>query len=225
MFEFGKIIFVVFFMLLPLANPLVSATMMMSLGARLPDEEKNKQAKQAAKYSLALMLISFYCGQIVMKVFGISIPGLRIAGGLIVMVIGFQMLFPSQNSSTSPELESKKDELKGKGTSSSSLAFIPLTMPGFAGPGTIAMIISIASTLPSFGAPMWIMLTAPIISFIGLCLFLWFCLKSSAKIVAKIGQSGIDAISRIMGFLLVCMGVQFCINGVIELVHQLPVAK
>ena len=44
MFEFGKIIFVVFFMLLPLANPLVSATMMMSLGARLPDEEKNKQA-------------------------------------------------------------------------------------------------------------------------------------------------------------------------------------
>ncbi len=223
MFEFGKMIFVVFFMLLPLANPLVSATMMMSLGARLPEEEKNKQAKEAAKYSLAVMLISFYCGHLVMKVFGISIPGLRIAGGLIVMAIGFQMLFPSQNSASSPELESKKDELRGK--AASSLAFIPLTMPGFAGPGTIAMIISIASTLPSFDAPMWVMLTAPIISFIGLCLFLWLCLKSSAKIVAKIGQSGIDAISRVMGFLLVCMGVQFCINGVVELLHQMPLAK
>lgn len=93
-------------------------------------------------------------------------------------------------------------------------------MPGFAGPGTIAMIISIASTLPSFDAPMWIMLSAPIFSFIGLSLVLWGCLRSSAKIVAKIGQSGIDAISRVMGFLLVCMGVQFCINGVLELIQQ-----
>lgn len=220
MFEFVKIIFVVFFMLLPLANPLVAVTLMMSLGGRLSPEEKNRQAKEAAKYSLAVMLVSFYCGHLVMKVFGISIPGLRIAGGLIVMVIGFQMLFPSPNNSDSPELESKRDELKGRG--SSSLAFIPLTMPGFAGPGTIAMVISIASTLPNFGAPMWIMLSAPIISFIGLCLFLWFCLKSSAKIVSKIGQSGIDAISRVMGFLLVCMGVQFCINGVIELIQNTP---
>lgn len=224
MFEFVKIAVLVFFMLLPLANPLVAVTLMMSLGARLPDAEKARQSRDAAKYSLAVMLVSFYCGQLVMKIFGISIPGLRIAGGLIVLVIGFQMLFPAQSSGT-PELESKKDELKGKGSASSSLAFIPLTMPGFAGPGTIAMVISIASTLPSFGAPMWVMLSAPILSFIGLCLFLWFCLKSSAKIVAKIGQSGIDAISRVMGFLLVCMGVQFCINGVIELMQQVPLVK
>lgn len=222
MFEFIKIVVAVFFMLLPLANPLVAVTLMMSLGARLPDVEKKRQSRDAAKYSLAVMLVSFYCGQLVMKIFGISIPGLRIAGGLIVLVIGFQMLFPAQNSG-SPELESKKDELKGRGASN--IAFIPLTMPGFAGPGTIAMVISIASTLPSFGAPMWIMLSAPILSFMGLCWFLWFCLKSSAKIVDKIGQSGIDAISRIMGFLLVCMGVQFCINGVIELMQQIPLAK
>ncbi len=220
MFDFIKIIFVVFLMLLPLANPLVSVTLLMSLGARLPDEEKKRQSRQAAIYSLAMMLISFYCGHIVMKVFGISIPGLRIAGGLIVMVIGFQMLFPAQGSAGAPELESKKDELKGSGASNSNIAFIPLTMPGFAGPGTIAMIISIASTLPSFDAPMWIMLSAPIFSFIGLSLVLWGCLRSSAKIVAKIGQSGIDAISRVMGFLLVCMGVQFCINGVLELIQQ-----
>lgn len=218
MMDFIKIIFVVFFMLLPLANPLVSVTLMMSLGSRLPNEEKNRQALQAAKYSLAVLLISFYCGHLIMKFFGISIPGLRIAGGLIVMVIGFQMLFPQPSAQESPELESKRDELKGRGATN--IAFIPLTMPGFTGPGTIAMVISIASTLPNFDAPMWVMLSAPIVSFIALCLCFWLCLRSAAYIVAKIGQSGIDAISRVMGFLLVCMGVQFCINGVLEIMHQ-----
>lgn len=220
-FEFIKVISLVFIMLLPLANPLVSVTLMMSLGARLSNEEKNRQAKSAAKYSLAVMLISFYCGHLVMKLFGISIPGLRIAGGLIVMVIGFQMLFPSQSNNDVPELESKKGELRKQ--ASANIAFIPLTMPGFAGPGTIAMIISIASTLPSFDAPMWIMLTAPIVSFVLLCVLFWACLKSSAYIMVKVGQSGIDAISRVMGFLLVCMGVQFCINGIIELLQTTPI--
>lgn len=221
MFDFIKTVFVVFFMLLPLANPLVSVTLLMSLGSRLPPEEKNRQAKSAAKYSFLMLVISFYCGHIIMEVFGISIPGLRIAGGLIVMVIGFQMLFPNPRTLDVPELESKKDEIKGRGTSS--LAFIPLTMPGFTGPGTIAMVISIASTLPHFGPSMWIMLTAPVVSFLGLCLLFWVCLRSSDYIVKKIGQSGIDAISRIMGFLLVCMGVQFCINGILELIKT-PIA-
>ena len=131
MFDFVKVIAMVFLMLIPLANPLVAVTLMMSLGARLSTEEKHKQAKDAAKYSLIVMLISFYCGQLVMQIFGISIPGLRIAGGLIVMVIGFQMLFPPQNYGSTPELESKKDELKNR--AAMNLAFIPLTMPGFAG--------------------------------------------------------------------------------------------
>ncbi|MBS7818170.1 stress protection protein MarC [Wohlfahrtiimonas chitiniclastica] len=218
MFDFVKVIAMVFLMLIPLANPLVAVTLMMSLGARLSTEEKHKQAKDAAKYSLIVMLISFYCGQLVMQIFGISIPGLRIAGGLIVMVIGFQMLFPPQNYGSTPELESKKDELKNR--AAMNLAFIPLTMPGFAGPGTIAMVISIASTLPNFGAPTWVTLTAPVFSFIALCLFLWFCLRSSEFIIRKLGQSGIEVISRVMGFLLVCMGVQFCINGVVELLHH-----
>ncbi|GAA5101099.1 MarC family NAAT transporter [Wohlfahrtiimonas larvae] len=209
MFDFIKIIFVVFFMLLPLANPLVAVTLMMSLGARLSPEDKQKQSREAAKYSFCVMLVSFFCGQLVMNIFGISIPGLRIAGGLIVLIIGFQMLFPA------PTQGNVVDE--GLTSNSTSLSFIPLTMPGFAGPGTIAMVISIASTMQNFGVATWVMYTSPIIAFMGLCWFLWFCLKSSGVILKKLGEGGIEVISRIMGFLLVCMGVQFCINGIVEI--------
>lgn len=218
MFDFIKIIFVVFFMLLPLANPLVAVTLMMSLGARLSREDKQKQSRDAAKYSFYVMLISFFGGQLVMNIFGISIPGLRIAGGLIVLVIGFQMLFPSSTQNNSND-----ENLTGK--PSASLAFIPLTMPGFAGPGTIAMVISIASTMQNFGVATWVMYTSPVIAFMGLCCFLWVCLKSSDVILKKLGEGGIEVISRIMGFLLVCMGVQFCINGVIELMQQPPLVQ
>lgn len=220
---FVKIIFMIFFMLLPLANPIITVAIMMGVSGRLSLEEKHKQAKEAAYYSFAVMMISFYCGQLVMSFFGISIPGLRIAGGLIVMSLGFQMLFPGQAAASSPELESKKDEMKER--SASKISFIPLTMPGFAGPGTIAMLISIASTLPKFDAPKWVMLTAPTFSFISLCFMMWLCLRSSEYIMKKIGQSGIEAISRIMGFILVCMGVQFGINGVLELIEQISMAS
>lgn len=217
-FTFVKVAFLIVIMALPLANPLISVSLMLSMGARLPADSKRIQSKEAAIYSFIIMVISYYCGQLVMHLVGISIPGLRIAGGLIVMTLGFQMLFPSQSAINAPELESKKDELRERAVSK--ISFIPLTMPGFAGPGTIALLISIASSKGQFGAPSWVMMSAPILSFLILCLLLWVCLRSSEYIIQKLGQSGIDTISRIMGFLLVCMGVQFCINGVLEILKQ-----
>ncbi|MFV0283647.1 MAG: MarC family NAAT transporter [Castellaniella sp.] len=206
-------------LMLPLANPLTSMTLLLSMGHLLPPAERNRQITQAAVYVVLIMLVTYFAGQWVMRSFGISIPGLRIAGGLIVVFIGFTMLFPTQSTEEMPEAEANADALAKR--KSVNIAFVPLALPGTAGPGTIAFIISITASVQS-GPPPYSTLTlilAPIIIFMLLGLLFWVCLRSANRIDKLIGEGGVQAIARVMGFLLVCMGVQFVINGVLDIIH------
>ncbi len=203
--------------LLPLANPLTTVALFLGLSGDMNNTERNRQSLMASVCVFAIMMVAWYAGQLVMSTFGISIPGLRIAGGLIVAFIGFRMLFPQQKAHESPEARSKSEEL-GK-EPGANIAFVPLAMPSTAGPGTIAMIISSAATVKTSAtfAP-WVILLAPPLTFFLVSVILWVSLRSSGAIMRLVGKSGIEAISRLMGFLLVCMGVQFIINGVLEIV-------
>lgn len=203
--------------LLPLANPLTTVALFLGLAGEMNYQERNRQSLQASLYVFIIMAVSFYAGNLVMDTFGISIPGLRIAGGLIVAFIGFRMLFPPHQAGQSLEAKHKLQELNQQ--KSVNIAFVPLAMPSTAGPGTIAMIISSASTIRNSTAfPHWVLSVAPVLTFIAVSVILWACLRSSGGIMRLVGQGGIEAISRLMGFLLVCMGVQFIINGILEVV-------
>ena len=206
-------------MILPLANPLTTVALLMGLSRGMSETERNRQALKASIYSFAIMMVAFYVGQLVMNLFGVSITGLRIAGGLIVAFIGFRMLFPEQKLDETPEVELRGEELRQR--SKQDIAFIPLAMPTTAGPGTIAMIISVAAALRSSDPYAgWVVLVAPPLTFFLACAILLLCLRSSGFIMRKLGNSGVEAFSRLMGFLLVCIGVQFVINGVYEVVLE-----
>ena len=203
--------------ILPLANPLTTVALFLGLAGNMNNEERNKQSLMASVYVFIILMVAWYAGQVVMSTFGISIPGLRIAGGLIVAFIGFRMLFPQQKSHDSMEAKIKSEELVDEPTAN--IAFVPLAMPSTAGPGTIAMLISTASTVKhGVDFPDWVVLTAPPIIFALVGIILWGCLRSSGAIMRLVGKGGIEAISRLMGFLMVCMGVQFIINGVLEII-------
>ncbi|UYZ85465.1 MarC family NAAT transporter [Entomomonas sp. E2T0] len=216
MLELFQVIGVGLAILLPLANPITAVALLLGLSQGMTTKQINHEALMAAIYVFIIMIVAFYGGQLVMNTLGISIPGLRIAGGLIVTFIGFQMLFPTKEigfditKSTVAELQTQNKD---------SIAFIPLAMPGTAGPGTIAMIISSASTIQTQATFSPIILKiAPIFIFLTISILLWLCLRSANTIMKWIGKGGVEAISRLMGFLLVCMGVQFVINGVLELI-------
>lgn len=221
-FQLGKLTSLGLVLLLPLANPLTSMSMLLSLGQYIPPKERNRQIREAAGYVFGIMLVTYYAGAWIMNTFGISIPGLRIAGGLIVAVLGFGMLFPKEPGQGPAEAGGLQDKAH-RGTPN--IAFVPLALPGTAGPGTIAMIISVAASVESgaAGYSAWVVNVAPVLVFGLLGWLFWICLRSADRIVALIGKDGVEAISRIMGFLLVCMGVQFVINGVLEVVRDYAV--
>ncbi|AMB74466.1 MarC family NAAT transporter [Pantoea ananatis] len=220
MLELIKAIGLGLVVILPLANPLTTVALFLGLAGEMNFQERNRQALQASIYVFAIMMVAWYAGSAVLHTFGISIPGLRIAGGLIVAFIGFRMLFPAKPVGHSVEAKHKHDELE-TAQEPVNIAFVPLAMPSTAGPGTIAMIISSASTVRSgVDFPAWVLNVAPVLTFLVVSVILWISLRSSGAIMRLVGKGGIEAISRLMGFLLVCMGVQFIINGVLEVIHH-----
>jgi multiple antibiotic resistance protein len=205
--------------LLPLANPLTTVALFLALGKNMSREERRRQSLMASVYTFLIMMTAYYAGTLVMNTFGISIPGLRIAGGLIVAFIGFRMLFPEQKTEAAEEEDQMNAINHHRKTPN--IAFVPLAMPSTAGPGTIAMIISSVSTVKEsvYFSP-WVVAVAPVLIFLSVSAILWGSLLSSGTIMRMIGESGIESVCRIMGFLLVCMGVQFVINGTLEIISN-----
>lgn len=203
-------------MLLPLANPITTVALLLGLSKGMNREEIHHEARMASIYVFIIMCVAYYAGQFVMHSFGISIPGLRIAGGLIVAFIGFKMLFPTQEDAGELKDITQSDIRKND---KQSIAFIPLAMPSTAGPGTIAMIISSASSTAQTNFSHAVVAVAPVCIFLSISLILWSCLRSAHTIMKWLGKTGVEAISRLMGFFLICMGVQFIINGVSELIR------
>lgn len=195
--------------LLPMANPLTSMVMYLSLGESLTVQQKQQQLRQATLYVIASLLVTYYAGLWITSALGISMVDLRIAGGLIVAYIGFRMLFPP---TVSEVVSQAADQNNAAGNN---IAFVPLTLPATVGPGTMALVISASSKMAGMRSHYaeWVLWSVPVILALLIGLFFFICLRSSMSIVKLIGHNGVDAISRIMGFLLVCMAVQLVLEG------------
>ncbi len=208
---FFQVVFLALLALLPMVNPPTTATLLLGLSKGMSREHIRRQINMAALYLFATLCVSFFIGSSILDLFGISIPGLRLAGGLIIAFIGFRMLFPSPNQSAGVE-------------ANQNIAFVPLTMPSMCGPGTMALVISGAAQIAELPAEAdrVVIYAAMVTAFALMSLISWGVLKLADPVCKILGVTGIDAMTRIMGFLLVCMGMQFCINGVKE-VAQDPV--
>jgi multiple antibiotic resistance protein len=203
--------------LLPVANPLTTVVLFLGRSGGMTRAERQRQSLLTGVYVFAIIVVAYYGGQAVMSAFGISIPGLRIGGGLIVSSIGFAMLFPKSSLDDTPEVDEKSAELKRR--AAKDIAFVPLAMPTTAGPGTIALVITVASTVGSSTRfDPWVLQVAPVLISLAVGAIVWLCLRSADLVLRFFGRSGIEAISRLMGFLLICIGVQFAINGILEIV-------
>jgi len=207
--EFFYYIAIVVIGLLPIANPFSTAPVFLAVTSELSTESKYKLLKLTCIYMFSILIVFLLAGALILGFFGISVSALRIAGGLIITVLGFRMLFP----------ESKKEEEKVQiytYEQAKGLAFTPLAMPMLSGPGSIAVIISMAAQI-SEGENILLRLGGYAVVGLGILitvLICWFVLRSSTKIIKILGPTGIDALTRIMGFILICIGVEFTASGI-----------
>lgn len=193
--------------LLPIVNPLSAVGMVMTITANLTDQERTEQIRRACIYMFFILTSFLVAGGLIMNFFGISIPGLRIAGGMIVSYLGFRMLFPDTVAMSRQE--------QAEAASKADVSFTPLAMPGLSGPGSIAVVIGMSATAQeSQHIVVGHILIAIGVAIVGVISY--WVLKAATRLSRVLGVAGMNAMARIMGFLLICIGVQFMINGVLD---------
>jgi multiple antibiotic resistance protein len=203
--EYFNIVLATIVALLPITNPVSTAAVFMSITSGDTTENRRKQALKGALYAFAILIVFLITGTLIMEFFGISIPGLRIAGGIMVIRVAFSML---KDDGMQIQENTKNEALHKRDVS-----FTPLAMPSLSGPGAIAVTIGLSA-----GTDRWIDYTAIVLGIMIVVAVAFLTLRASGKILKFFGQTGIDALSKIMGFLLLCVGIQFLINGIVEII-------
>jgi multiple antibiotic resistance protein len=201
--HFWELILGTFIALLPLINPLAAAPTFLAITEGDTRERRLQQLRMACIYMVALLGSFLVGGTFIMGFFGISIPGLRIAGGLLVAGIGSGMLM-------APVTGSKDFRAEAEARAKRDVSFSPLAMPMLSGPGAIAVTIGFTSL-----ATDWLDYVAIMLGIITVAILTYVTLRLSDRVVRVIGVNGMNAMSKIMGFLILCIGIQFVVNGVL----------
>ena len=197
--------------LLPIVNPLSAVGLVASITANLTDDERTEQIRRACIYMFFILTAFLVAGGLIMSFFGISIPGLRIAGGMIVSYLGFRMLFPDTAAISRVE--------QVEALQKADISFTPLAMPSLSGPGSIAVVIGISTAAQdSDNVVFHYALVA--VGIASTAIVSYIVLKAATKLDKILGATGMNAMARIMGFLLICMGIQFVINGVLGVIQS-----
>ena len=202
--HFWELILGTIIALLPVVNPLASAPTFLAITEGDSPAYRLAQLRRACLYMVAILVSFLIGGTFIMNFFGISIPGLRIAGGLLVAGIGSAMLVGKPRGRTA------EDPAEEEARAKRDVSFSPLAMPMLSGPGSIAVTLGLTSL-----AKNWIDYTAIAVGIGAVALIAYATLRLSGSIVAVIGRAGMNALTKVMGFLLLCIGIQFIVNGVL----------
>ncbi len=203
-----------------IVNPLSGAFIF--FGATLGFDAKTRAhlSRWVAIYAFCIVAASLYVGAYVLSFFGISIPVLRVAGGIIVAMSGWRML--NQPDATE-QRRSETPNPRWSTVSPSRLAFYPLTMPLTTGPGTISVAISIGASRPhGFNASLLAFFLETVAAVALLVLLIYVSYRNSARLADLIGSTGTSIVVRLSAFLLFCIGIQILWNGLSELLGSLP---
>jgi multiple antibiotic resistance protein len=195
--------------LLPIVDPLGAAPIYLAMTAGLTPEERGRMAKSVAMNSFLLLIASTLIGAYVLDFFGLSIPAVQVAGGIVVCAIGWSLL----NSPNSPPAMARNRPLTVTPDDLSQRAFYPLTMPLTVGPGSISVALTLGAN-PTPGVRTLVMTAlAHALGILIVAVSVYLCYRYADRILSKLGPTGTSVVVRLSAFILLCIGVQICWNG------------
>jgi len=202
--------------LFSIVNPLSGAPVFLSLTRRYPPRVRDALAGRIALNGFLLLLGSLFVGSHVLEFFGLTLPVVRVAGGLVVTSAGWTLL----NQETDPEVAPPAPAAGGKEPD----AFYPLTLPLTVGPGSITVAITLGSQRPQAASRIsdlaWIAGGA-VAGLVAISLTIYVCYRFAGHLDRVLGKTGTNVMLRLSAFILVCIGIQICWTGVSDLLRSL----
>jgi multiple antibiotic resistance protein len=195
--------------LLAIINPLEALPVYLGFAEGMDDKARRSLAVRSCFYALLLMFFFLAFGALLLRVFGVPLSMVRIAGGIILTQLGFT-LFSSPMKIVSDAASSGP-----AGEAVSDVAFVPMAMPIMFGPGAMATILGMTAHIKNSGDEVMglIEVSAALVATMGATMLI---LLSAKRVQKRLGARGIDAATRIVGFFVASMGIGMAFNGVIE---------
>lgn len=197
--------------LFPVVNPVGGAPIFLRLTNRIPKTRLPSLARGVALNSFVLLLCSLFIGSHVLVFFGITLPVVRIAGGLVVAAFGWQLLHQGDDI----------EDREHPGPRSTVDAFYPLTMPLTVGPGSISVAITLGSQRPASGTDLTQLAViggGALAGLLAVAATIYVCYRFASNIVSVLGERGTNVMMRLSAFLLFCIGIQIIWSGLRSLV-------
>src|SRR5437879_5266970 len=188
-----------FLALFPIVNPFGGVPLFFALTSDFPESERNRTAVKTAMYVVGILVVFMFFGRFVLNFFGISLPVLKIAGGLIVANTAWGMVTGSSRMTTAESSEALTKE---------DISLTPMAMPMLSGPGSIGVVMGLAATADHF-----LSYLGMVIGIVALGLTVYLLLVLGGPFVKRLGPGAVGAINRIFGFLILAIAVQLVWNG------------
>lgn len=206
--HFAQLVFLAVAALLPIVNPLGSAAMYLQLTASIEPQERDRLARIVVFDAFVLLLGATLLGAYVLDFFGISIPAVQVAGGIVVCTIAWPLLNgpdKSEVASAGPAEAFSAWRLR---------AFYPLAMPITVGPGSLSVALTIGANPNSDVRAAAVTVLAHALGILIVVLVVYICYRYGDVMVRKLGPTGVSVLTRLLAFILLCIGVQITWNGV-----------
>jgi multiple antibiotic resistance protein len=205
----------VFAALFPIVNPIGGSPVFLMMTRGLDDAQRALLARRIAVNAFLIVMCSIFVGNYVIEFFGLSVPIIRVGGGLIVCALAWQLLHADETGDPTRMRAHSSEEMAAR-------AFYPLTLPLTVGPGSIAVAITLGAHSPR-GATAWaITVAASALGALVLSLTIYFLYRYAERLERVLGVTGTQVLLRLSAFILLCIGVQIIWSGIFALIATVP---
>ena len=207
---FGSVFIYAFVSLFSIVNPIGMSAVFLELTKKFSDDRRHAAAYLIALYGSILLLATFFIGPYILRFFGISLPSIQVAGGILVFYSAWGML------NTKPKISHEEEKMETAiGTDN---LFFPLTMPITAGAGSIAVTIALAARFGTANPYAFQTISASITAIILVFITVAICYRYAGSLFNKLGTTGTSVIGSLSAFILLAIGVTVIWEGILGLV-------
>jgi multiple antibiotic resistance protein len=209
MTDFINAFLLVYVGLFPIINPVGGAPIFLGLTASFTQPERNALARGVAINSILLLAGSMFVGSHLLVFFGITLPVVRIAGGLVLIAFAWKLLHTGaeHEDHRSASADGHRDDVD---------SFYPLTMPLTVGPGSISVAIALGSQRPAGAldmAHLAVLGGAAVVGILAMALTIYVCYRFAQRVITLLGRHGTNVFVRLSAFILLCIGIQVLWTG------------
>lgn len=200
--------------LFSLINPMSALPVYIGMTQDYSEKAKLRTLKKTCVYILIICLVSYFIGVYVLHFFGITIPALRVAGGLIIFRSGWQLLNVTHKSEVRGSVEQD-------GEQRDDISFSPLAMPLLAGPGSMSFLITLYANRSEHWQDALRQDLAAIVAILIVSLSIYYIFKFAPRLMRYTGQAGLTSLSKVMGFIVIGIGVEMIISSISTVVRNM----